>query len=73
MRTPPFQLEALVCADQGQSAPQLHRSVHPLDSITRVATSLHASLYGLLASTRCLLITNLATNQRAQRRDRTSV
>jgi hypothetical protein len=35
--------------------------------------SLRASLYGLLASTRCLLTTNLATHQRAKRRDRTNV
>ena len=35
--------------------------------------SLRASLYGLLASTRYRLTMNLATNQRAQRRDRTNV
>jgi hypothetical protein len=34
---------------------------------------LRASLYGLLASTRYRLTMNLATNQRAQKRDRTNV
>jgi hypothetical protein len=34
-----------------QSAQQLHRSVHPLDPIARVATSLRASLNGIPAST----------------------
>ena len=44
-----------------------------MDPVARVALSLRASLYGLLASTRCRLTVNLATNQRAQRRDRTNV
>ncbi|MEA3179118.1 MAG: hypothetical protein QOI59_2641 [Gammaproteobacteria bacterium] len=57
----------------GSSAQQLHRSVHPLDPVARAALSLRASLYGLLASTRHRLTMNLATNQRAQRRDRTNV
>ena len=48
-------------------------SVHPLDTVARVTISLRASLYGLLASTRSRLTMNLATNQRAQRRDRTNV
>jgi hypothetical protein len=55
------------------SARQLHRSVHPLDPVARVTMSLRASLYGLLASTRFRLTMNLATHQRAQRRDRTNV
>jgi hypothetical protein len=55
------------------SAQQLHRSVRPLEPIARVTISLRASLYGLLASTRFRLTTNLNTNQRAQRRDRTNV
>jgi len=38
-----------------------------------VATSLRASLNGILASTRYGLTKNLATNQRATRRDRTNV
>ena len=44
-----------------------------MDPVARVALSLRASLYGLLASTRCRLTLNLATNQRAKRRDRTNV
>jgi len=44
-----------------------------LDPVARVTMSLRASLYGLLASTRSLRTMNLATNQRAQRRDRTNV
>ena len=44
-----------------------------MDPVARVTISLRASLYGLLASTRYRLTMNLATNQRAQRRDRTNV
>ena len=44
-----------------------------MDPVARVTMSLRASLYGLLASTRYRLTMNLATNQRAQRRDRTNV
>jgi len=44
-----------------------------LDPVARVAMSLRASLYGIPASTKCRLTMNLATNQRAQRRDRTNV
>ena len=44
-----------------------------MDPVARVTMSLRASLYGLLASTRSRLTRNLATNQRAQRRDRTNV
>jgi hypothetical protein len=64
---------ALLPADSRSSARQLHRSVHPLDPVARVATSLRASLYRILASTRYRLTMNLATNQRAQGRDRTNV
>ena len=56
-----------------RSVQQLHRSVHPLDPVARVTMSLRAFLYGLLASTRHRLTMNLATNQRAQRRNRTNV
>ena len=76
-RTPPSLLEHYYVRTQAMrprsSARQLHRSVHPLDPVARVATSLRASLYGLLASTRCRLTMNLATNQRAQRRDQANV
>jgi hypothetical protein len=51
----------------------LRRSVHPLDPIARVEPSLRASLNGIPASTRYDLSMNLATNHRAQRRDRTNV
>ena len=44
-----------------------------MDPVARVTMSLRASLYGLLASTRYRLTMNLATNQRAQKRDRTNV
>jgi hypothetical protein len=43
-----------------------------LDPVARVAMSLRASFYGILASTRYRLTVNLAANQRAQRRDRTN-
>jgi hypothetical protein len=76
-RTPPSLLEHFYVRTKatrpGSSAQQLHRSVHPLDPVARVTMSLRASLYGLLASTRYRLTMNLATNQRAQRRDRTNV
>lgn len=55
------------------SVKQLHRSIHPLDPIARVALSLRVSLNGLLASTGSYLTTNPATDQRAKRRDRTSI
>ena len=77
MRTPPFLPEPYYVRTRAMrprsSARQLHRSVHPLDPVARVTMSLRASLYGLLASTRSRLTMNLATNQRAQRRDRTNV
>ena len=44
-----------------------------MDPVARVAMSLRAFLYGLLASMRYRLTKNLDTNQRAQRRDRTNV
>jgi hypothetical protein len=44
-----------------------------LDPVARVAMSLRASLYDLLVSTRFPLAMNLATDQRAKRRDRTNV
>ena len=44
-----------------------------MDPVARVAMSLRASLYGLLASTRFRLTMNLATNQRTKRCDRTNV
>jgi hypothetical protein len=44
-----------------------------LEPVARVTMSLRASLYGLLASTRYRLTMNLATHQRAQKRDRTNV
>jgi hypothetical protein len=76
-RTPPFLLEHFYVRTKAtrprSSAQQLHRSVHPLDPVARVTISLRASLYGLLASTRYRLTMNLATNQRAQRRNRTNV
>ena len=64
---------AILPTDPRSSAWQPHRSVHPLDPVARVAMSLRASLYGIPASTRYRLTMNLATNRRAQRRDRTNV
>jgi hypothetical protein len=56
LRAPPFLLEHQCVRTKatrpGSSARQLHRSVHPLDSVARVTMSLRATLYGLLASTR---------------------
>jgi hypothetical protein len=71
-RTPPSLLEHYYVRTKVIRT-ALHRSVHPLESVARVTISLRASLYGLLASTRCRLTMNLATNQRAQRRDQTNV
>ena len=71
-RTPPFLLEH-----------HYVRTIHPHGNcigasirwtqVARVAQSLRAFLQGLLASTRSLGNENLATTQRAQRRDRTNV
>jgi hypothetical protein len=44
-----------------------------LEPVARVTMSLRASLYGLLARATYRLTMNLATHQRAQRRDRTNV
>ena len=44
-----------------------------MDTVARVTISLRASLYGLPASTRSRLTMNPATDQCAQRRDRTNV
>jgi hypothetical protein len=54
-----------------QSAQQLHRSVHPMDR-SHAQRALRVSLNGIPASTRFGLTKNLATNQRATRRDRTN-
>ena len=71
-RTPPFLLEHYdIRTKVIRTATASERpSVGP---VARVTMSLRASLYGLPASTRCRLTMNLATNQRAQRRDRTNV
>ena len=44
-----------------------------MDPVARVAPSLRASFYGIPAGTKYRLTMNLATNRRAQRRDRTNV
>lgn len=48
---PAIPARAFTCGPR-QSAQQLHRSVHPLEPIARVALSLRASLNGCTASTR---------------------
>jgi hypothetical protein len=71
-RTPPFLLEHYYLRTKAVRQ-QLHRSVHPLDLGRARGTSLRASLNGLSVSTTYGLTKNLATNQRATRRDRTNV
>jgi hypothetical protein len=72
-RTPPFLPEHYYLRDLGSPLRQLYRSVHPLDLGRTRGKSLRASLFCIPAGTRYGLTMNLATNQRAKRRDRTNV
>src|SRR5262249_50646830 len=72
-RTPPFPARALLGTDQGHPYSNCIGASIRWTPVARVTISLRASLYGLLASTRYRLTMNLATNQCAQRRDRTNV